>query len=215
MQPVQDLTVETRVSRTQYQYSLEDPGRQGAGRVGAAVWSTSSKTLPQLRDVASDQQNEGLQLRVVIDRDTASRLGITPQMIDDVLYDAFGQRQISIMFTQLNQYRVVLEVKPEFRNKPEDIAEHLHSFAARRARCRSSTFTRSRAAERRRWSINHQGQIPGGDRVVQPGARRLAGRRGRGDRGRQGRAGSAGQHSGQLSRNGRGVSGVAAATSRC
>ncbi len=140
MQPVQDLTVETRVSRTQYQYSLEDPDAKEL-----AEWApklvTELQKLPQLRDVASDQQNQGLQLRVVIDRDTASRLGITPQMIDDVLYDAFGQRQVSIMFTQLNQYRVVLEVKPEFRRTPQDIREiYIHSPLA--GKVPLSTFTR-------------------------------------------------------------------------
>jgi multidrug efflux pump len=122
MQPVQDLSVETRVSRTQYQYSLESPDEDEL-----AVWAPrfveQLQSLPELSDVTSDQQNEGLQTRVVIDRDTASRLGITPQMIDDALYDAFGQRQISILYTQLNQYRVVLEVQPEYRNNPSDIGQ--------------------------------------------------------------------------------------------
>ncbi len=111
MQPVQDLTVEDRISRTQYQLSLEDPNGQELNK-----WSqrlvTKLQTLPALRDVASDQQENGLQAELVIDRDTASRLGITPQMIDDTLYDAFGQRQISTIFTQLNQYHAVLEVSP-------------------------------------------------------------------------------------------------------
>ena len=92
MQPVQDLTVEDRVSRTQFQYSLEDPDPEELG-VWAARFVQKLQTLPLLRDVASDQQNQGLQARLVIDRDTASRLGITPQMLDDTLYDAFGQRQ--------------------------------------------------------------------------------------------------------------------------
>ena len=122
MQPVQDLSVETRVSRTQYQYSLESPDEDEL-----AVWAPRFverlQSLPELSDVTSDQQNDGLQTRVVIDRDTASRLGITPQMIDDALYDAFGQRQISILYTQLNQYRVVLEVQPEYRNNPSDIGQ--------------------------------------------------------------------------------------------
>src|SRR5262249_1642119 len=120
MQPVQDLTVETRVSRTQYQYSLEDPDARELNE-WAPKFVKKLQSLPELRDVASDQQTEGLEARVVIDRDTASRLGITPQMIDDALYNAFGQRQISILFTQLNQYRVVLEVKPEYRLNPQDL----------------------------------------------------------------------------------------------
>src|SRR5467141_3700355 len=79
------------------------------------------KGLPELRDVASDQQNRGLEASLVIDRDTASRLGILPQAIDDTLYDAFGQRQVSTMFTQLNQYHVVLEVGPQFKMSPDDL----------------------------------------------------------------------------------------------
>jgi multidrug efflux pump len=79
--------------------------------------------LPQLRDVATDQQTEGLQASLVIDRVTASRLGITPQMIDDTLYDAFGQRQVSTLFTQLNQYHVVLEALPEFQNNPAKLKD--------------------------------------------------------------------------------------------
>src|SRR5271155_4029120 len=99
LQPVQDLTVEDRVSRTQYQYSLED-----ASGSELAVWTNKLvdklKTLPELQDVATDQQNDGLEAHLVIDRNTASRLGITPQMIDDTLYDAFGQRQVSTIYTQ-------------------------------------------------------------------------------------------------------------------
>ena len=113
MQPVQDLTVEDRVSRTQFQYSLEDPDPQEL-----AVWAPrfvqKLQALPLLRDVASDQQDRGLQARLVIDRGTASRLGIAPQALDDTLYDAFGQRQVSTIFTQLNQYRVVLEITTGF-----------------------------------------------------------------------------------------------------
>jgi multidrug efflux pump len=121
LQPVQDLTVEDRVSRTQFQYGLEDPDektlRTWAPRIVARL-----RELPALRDVASDQQDAGLEALVTIDRATASRLGITPQLITDTLYDAFGQRQISTVFTQLNQYRVVLEVKPEFSTSPEALA---------------------------------------------------------------------------------------------
>jgi multidrug efflux pump len=124
MQPAQDLTVEDRVSRTQYQYSLED-----ANPDELQTWTTrfaqKLQTLPQLRDVASDQQNHGLQVSVAIDRDTASRLGVTPQMIDDTLYDAFGQRQISTIFTQSNQYHVVLEAQPEFQRNP-DALKHIY-----------------------------------------------------------------------------------------
>jgi multidrug efflux pump len=114
MQPVQDLSVEDRVSRTQYQYSLEDAdGRE------LAAWAPKLvdvlRTVPALRDVSTDQQDQGLGTAVTIDRATASRLGVSPQTIDNTLYDAYGQRQVSTMFTQLNQYRVVLEVLPDFR----------------------------------------------------------------------------------------------------
>ena len=120
MQPVQDLTVEDRVSRTQYQFSLED-----ADPKELASWTAKMvaklKTLPELRDVATDQQNQAAQATLVIDRDTASRLGVTASAIDNTLYDAFGQRLVSIMFTQLNQYHVVLEVDPSFRADPDSL----------------------------------------------------------------------------------------------
>ena len=157
MQPVQDLTVETRVSRTQYQYSLEDPNANEL-----AIWGpkfvSKLQSLPQLRDVASDQQNHGLQTRVVIDRDTGSRLGITPQVIDDALYDAFGQRQISIMFTQLNQYRLILEVKPEFKDDPRDVKE-IYIRAGSGGMVPLSSFTRLEQ-DSNPLTINHQGQFP-------------------------------------------------------
>jgi multidrug efflux pump len=122
MQPVQDLTVEDRVSRTQFQYSIEDADAQEL-----AQWTpklvAKLKTLPALTDVATDQLDNGLKTNVTIDRDTASRLGIFPQAIDNTLYDAFGQRQVSIIFTQLNQYHVVLEVLPSFALTPESLKD--------------------------------------------------------------------------------------------
>src|SRR5208283_1017061 len=120
MQPVQDLTVEDRVSRTQFQYTLEDPN---ADELNSFVPKMVAKLqdIPELRDVATDQQVNGLRVRVAFDRDTAARLGITPSTIDNTLYDAYGQREVSTMFTQLNQYHVVLEVKPEFQQKPLDL----------------------------------------------------------------------------------------------
>ncbi len=117
MQPVQDLIVEDRVSRTQYQLSLEDPDGAELGAWAPRLVG-ALHALPELSDVSSDQQDRGLEIALAIDRGTASRLGITSQLIDDTLYDAFGQRQVSTMFTQLNQYRVVLEVKPDFRRNP-------------------------------------------------------------------------------------------------
>lgn len=117
MQPVQALTIDDRISRTQYQYSVSSPYADDV-----AKWSTALlkqfQTLPQLSDVASDQQNLGLQTMITIDRDTASRLGITPLTIDNILYDAFGQRQVSTMYTQHNQYHVILEALPQIQQSP-------------------------------------------------------------------------------------------------
>jgi len=157
MQPVQDLTVESRVSRTQYQYSLEHPDTGELG-VWAPQFVAALQKLPELRDVASDQQNDGLRTRVVIDRDTASRLGITPLMIDDALYNSFGQRQISILFTQLNQYRVVFEVKPEHRDRPQDL-EEVYLRTAAGGNVPLSALARLEQTHAP-LSINHQGQFP-------------------------------------------------------
>jgi multidrug efflux pump len=157
MQPVQDLTVETRVSRTQYQYSLEDPDPRELNE-WAPKFVAKLQSLPELWDVASDQQTDGLQTRVVIDRDTASRLGITPQMVDDALYNAFGQRQISILFTQSNQYRVVLEAKPEFRDNPNDLS-NIYVRSGRGERIPITAFT-TLEETKAPLAINHQGQFP-------------------------------------------------------
>ena len=157
MQPIQDLTVETRVSRTQYQFSLEDPNASELGE-WAPRFVSKLQQLPQLRDVSSDQHNSGLQAKVVIDRDTASRLGITPQMIDDALYDAFGQRQVSIMFTQLNQYRLILEVKPEFKNQPRDLQE-IYIRSPEGGMVPLNSFTRIEESTAP-LTVNHQGQFP-------------------------------------------------------
>ena len=117
MQPVQNITVDDRVSRTQYQYTLEDPDPDEL-----ATWTTKFvdklKELPELTDVATDQQNGGLAAFVTIDRVTASRLGLSPSAIDNTLYDAFGQRQINTMYTQSNQYHVILEAQPAFQTGP-------------------------------------------------------------------------------------------------
>jgi len=122
MQPVQDLTVEDRVSRTQFQYTLEDPDASELNR-WTQRFVDKLKQLPELRDVATDQQTSGLAASLVIDRQTASRLGISPQMIDQTLYDAFGQRQVSTLYTQLNQYHVVLETMPDFQKDPAKLQD--------------------------------------------------------------------------------------------
>ena len=124
MQPVQDLTVEDRISRTQYQYALDAPDKALLD-----LWVPRlvdrMKPLTELRDVASDQQNNGLGLLVNIDRDTAGRLGITPQNMDDALYDSFGQRQVSTIYTQTNQFHVILEVAPHYQQDTAALSRHV------------------------------------------------------------------------------------------
>ena len=124
MQPVQNITVDDRVSRTQYQYTLEDPDANELND-----WTNRFvgrlKQLPELEDVATDQQTGGLAVSLVIDRVTASRFGIAPSTIDNTLYDAFGQRQINTMYTQVNQYHVVLESEPQFQLDPDKL-NHLY-----------------------------------------------------------------------------------------
>jgi multidrug efflux pump len=175
MQPVQDLTVEDRVSRTQFQYSIEDADAQEL-----AVWTpklvAKLRTLPALTDVATDQLNNGLKTSVTIDRDTASRLGIFPQAIDNTLYDAFGQRQVSTIFTQLNQYHVILEVLPHFAETPENLRDiyikpstvtpnsgaptaNGAAVATSGAPVPISAFTKMQSGNAS-LAVNHQGQFP-------------------------------------------------------
>ncbi len=122
MQPVQDISVEDIVSRTEYQYSLQDPSAAELSDY-SAKFIARLKKIPELTDVAGDLQTQGKQASLTFDRPTASRLGITPQNIDDSLYDSFGQRQISTVFTQLNQYHVILEVDPAFQASPASLKD--------------------------------------------------------------------------------------------
>jgi multidrug efflux pump len=157
LQPVQDLTVEDRISRTQFQYTMEDAdGKELADWAPKLI--EKLKGLPQLRDVASDQQDRGLQQTITIDRDTASRLGILPQTIDDTLYDAFGQRQVSTMFTQLNQYHVVLEVNPNFQQNP-DALKLIYVRSSNGTQVPLGAFTQV-SSEATPVAVNHQGQFP-------------------------------------------------------
>jgi len=157
MQPVQDLTVEDRVSRTQFQYSLEATDPNELNDWSAKIVN-KLRTLPELRDVASDQQSGGLKAELVIDRDTAARFGILPQAIDDTLYDAFGQRQVSTIFTQLNQFHVVLEVGPQFQDDPADLTNiYVKSVTGTQVPLAAfSHFSTSKTS----LAINHQGQFP-------------------------------------------------------
>jgi multidrug efflux pump len=157
LQPVQDLTVEDRVSRTQFQYSLEDVDPKELG-VWVPRFVEKLKTLPELRDVATDQLNDGLLATLTIDRDTASRLGIFPADIDNTLYDAFGQRQVSTIFTQLNQYHVVMEVDPNFQQNPDSL-KNIYVRSSNGQQVPLSAFTRFESGTAP-LAINHQGQFP-------------------------------------------------------
>ena len=173
MQPVQDLSVEDVVSRTQFQYTLEDPNVDELNLYAPRMLAGMQK-LPQLSDVASDQQVLGLAAKLVVDRSTASRLGITASAIDQTLYDAFGQRDVSTMFTQLNQYHVVLEVKPEFDKSPSGLgdlfiqagsvipnAPSIHSSSAfpNTGQIPLASFSRMETTTVP-ITVNHQGQFP-------------------------------------------------------
>jgi len=151
LQPVQDLRVGGRSGNAQYQYTL-----QGDDTKELLQWAPrllrSLRGLPQLADVNSDQQNNGLQASLVIDRATAARLGITPQLIDATLYDAFGQRQVSTMYEQLNQYHVVMEVEPRFWQNPDGL-KYIYVAPATAAWCRSIPSPITRPRTRRSPSI--------------------------------------------------------------
>jgi multidrug efflux pump len=173
MQPVQDLSVEDRVSRTQFQYTLEDPNVDELNAFAPQMLARLQK-LPQLSDVASDQQTLGLGAKLVFDRKTASRLGITTSAIDQTLYDAYGQREVSTIFTQLNQYHVVLEVKPAFDKNPSSLSDlfiqagtlvagapSIHSSSAfpNGGQIPFSTFSHVETTTVP-ITVNHQGQFP-------------------------------------------------------
>jgi multidrug efflux pump len=157
MQPIQDLTIEDRVSRTQYQFTLEDANAEELAEWVHRLTERLSQ-LRELADVASDLQDQGLQAFLSIDRDTAGRLGITPAAIDIALYNAFGQRLISTIFTQASQYRVVLEVKPEFRKGP-DALKDIYVASSSGAQIPLSAIT-TFSEKPSLLAINHLGQFP-------------------------------------------------------
>ncbi len=157
LQPVQDLRVGGRISTALYQYTL-----QGENFAEVNQWAErmvrQMRQTRQLVDVSSDQQNMGLQASLAIDRDTASRLGITPQLMDDTLYDAFGQRQVAVTYTLLNQYHVVMEVEPRYWQRPETLSD-IYVFPPNNARVPLSAFTRYQSTTTS-LAVNHQGQFP-------------------------------------------------------
>ncbi len=156
LQAVQDLQIDSRAGRTQFQYTLED-----SDPVELALWAPKLveglRDVPHIRDVASDQENAGLEVTLTIDRDTAARLGVSPQAIDDTLYDAFGQRQVSIIFTQLNLYRVILEVTPSMAKSADALAQLFVRSATGTPVPLSSLVTMS--TRQAPLAINHQGQF--------------------------------------------------------
>ncbi len=157
LQPVQDVRVGGRSSAAQYQYTLRGDNSDELLQWAPQVLQRLRK-LPELTDVNSDQQNKGLQASLVIDRATATRLGITPQMIDDTLYDAFGQRQVSTMYTQLNQYHVVMEVEPKFWQNPEGL-KYIYVRGKTGDLVPLAAFTHYQPSTAP-LAVNHQGQFP-------------------------------------------------------
>ena len=157
LQSAQDLTIGGRFGQAQYQYTL-----QGENLDELNTWSpqllTKLKSLPQLRDVNTDQQDKGLQAKLVIDRDTASRLGVQAQDIDNALYDAFGQRQVSVMYRPLNQYHVIMEVAPQFQETTEGL-QNIYVRSSSGTPVPLATFTKL-VSSNTPLAVNHQSQYP-------------------------------------------------------
>ncbi|HTW74765.1 MAG TPA: efflux RND transporter permease subunit [Steroidobacteraceae bacterium] len=167
MQPVQDITVSDRVTRTQYQFTLEDPDQQQLTTVADQLVGRL-QALPQLADVVTDQENDGLAVALDIDRSTAARFGITPQTIDNTLYDAFGQRQINTMYTDVNQYHVILETQPRFQGSPRQL-DHLYIESSVTSPAATGTAPATpvplsaishESVQSEALTIDHQGQFP-------------------------------------------------------
>jgi len=157
LQSAQDLTIGGRFGNAQYQYTLQSSNLDDLNNWSPRLLQ-KLKTLPQLRDQNSDQQDKGLQAKLVIDRDTASRMGITPETLDNALYDAFGQRQVSTMYRPLNQYHVVMEVAPQFQQTPEALQNiYLRSTAGTPVPLAAFTHY---APSNTPLAVNHQGQVP-------------------------------------------------------
>ncbi|HEY6419239.1 MAG TPA: efflux RND transporter permease subunit, partial [Candidatus Binataceae bacterium] len=157
LQAVQDVQVGGRMANAQYQYTLQSDDLNQLNK-WAPLLLRKIRTIPLLVDVSSDQQNSGLEASVVVDRDTASKLGLTQQVVDDTLYDAFGQRQVSTMYTQLNQYHVVMEVAPQFWQSPDSLQDiHVKSNTGQQVKL--NTFTHY-APSTTALTVNHQGQFP-------------------------------------------------------
>ena len=159
MQAAQDVRLGGRATRTQFEYTLQDANLAELNEWAPKILD-KMKTLPQLRDVATDQQTQGTTLTLTIDRDTASRFGIQPQLIDDTLYDAFGQRQVTQYFTQLNSYHVILEILPELQGNLDTLNKIYIKSPTTGDQVPLSAFAKWTSVPVRPLSISHQGQFP-------------------------------------------------------
>src|SRR6185437_3958266 len=157
MVPVQDVNIGGRHSNSEFQYTLQGDNLQDLLTWAPKLYEKMQK-MPELRDVNSDQQNHGLQETVVIDRDTASRLGVSPTTIDNTLYDAFGQRQVSVMYSGINQYHVIMEVDPKYSQSPDSL-KNIYVKSTRGMEVPLSAFAHFEPAESN-IAIAHQGQFP-------------------------------------------------------
>ena len=206
MQAGQDISVGGRLSRTQYQYTLTDTDSDELNH-WAPILEQAMQKLPELQDVASDQQIAAPHIAIEIDRDAASRLGLSPSLIDQTLYDAFGQRQVATIYTSTNQYKVILEVQPRVPERSDRAVEALRRRPERRAG--AAQHLRAFHHEGRAADGQPPGPVPGGDAVVQPGARRGARPGGRHDPGDAARAARAGHARTAVPGHGAGLPGVA------
>ena len=159
LQAAQDLNVGGRLTRTQYQYTIQDADLEELNNWAPRLLAAMQK-LPELRDVASDQQNKSTKLALVIDRDQAARFGIQPQLIDNTLYDAFGQRQVTQYFTQLASYHVVLEVTPSLQSEPDTLNKIYLKSPITGQQVPLSAIAKFDTEHTSYLSINHQGQFP-------------------------------------------------------
>src|ERR1700731_177066 len=159
MQAAQDVRLGGRPTRTQFEFTLQDADLDELNQWAPKILAKMA-ALPQLRDVATDQQTEGTTLVLKINRDTASRYGIYPQLIDDTLYDAFGQRQVTQYFTQLNSYHIVLEILPELQGSVDTLAKLYIKSPTTGDEVPLSVFCKWTTVPVRPLSIAHQGQFP-------------------------------------------------------
>ncbi len=159
MQAAQDVRLGGRATRTQFEYTIQDANLNELNEWAPKILN-KMKTLPELRDVATDQQSQGTTLTLMIDRDNASRFGIQPQLIDDTLYDAFGQRQVTQYFTQLNSYHVILEILPELQGNIDTLDKLYIKSPTTGDQVPLSTFAKWTSVPVRPLSISHQGQFP-------------------------------------------------------